>query len=394
MKNLKFHFKTSYHILVLVMMSVALSNCLPPKGIDNSSSGPDRRKQQSGGNQTAGGLGIVQMQFPDLSKLQPTGSSATSTNKLADTITAILVSVSPVDKSCKDASKFAETVNYTTTSITKKLNPGCDYHIKLALSGAAANGSDVVFYAAREAVLVKKSDIAEGRIDISMSLEASGLAKSMGFPGKISTVEPKKDSGDDDSLGGGDQNDPNRPIATPTATPTPTAPTPTPTQQVDPNPYRPTPTPTVPPSNGLPALPDSIGSMRIKGSSGEVNLASYWTTKYLYVEFSRPGCGPCVTQAQHLSQQSSRFSGGGNCKALIVIPSQQLNSWMSAIGGSSTFGGRSSYEYSGSHNGFARNFNGLDNIGSTPTMALIDRTGRVLDQRIGAEPGQAASLCR
>jgi thioredoxin-related protein len=137
-------------------------------------------------------------------------------------------------------------------------------------------------------------------------------------------------------------------------------------------------------------------NVNVTTSSGSVKLDTIFTTQYLLLDFSQPGCGPCISHAQSVNSSSSeqaRFSGSGACKILVIVAGGQLSSWQEAIGGSSTFTGRNSAEYSGGLNGFSRLF-GMSGVSSTPTFALVDRTGRVVGQSAGGMPGQVSSLCR
>ncbi len=149
------------------------------------------------------------------------------------------------------------------------------------------------------------------------------------------------------------------------------------------------PTPSKSTSSLAPSLNISLGS-----SSGSVKLSSIFSTKYLLIDFSQPGCGPCISHAKQFNSSYSmqnRYSGKGACKAITIVNPGSLGPWRSAVGGATTATGRSSYEY-----GFSKITSLLNtsSIRSTPWFILIDRTGRVLGSSAGREPPKASELCR
>jgi hypothetical protein len=371
----------SFVLLAVVFVKLAAISCLPPKGINANS---DRTSKKQGASGTSGGPGTIMLQFPALSNLTTGVSTNLNSNSnsyltMSTVIQTIIISVSPVDKNCKGATKVSESIIYSNELISKKLNPNCDYHARIALGGKTALGSDAVYYSMKNAEQIESSELQSGSVKLYLTLEASGSAKAQGLPATIATVEPGSDTSPETS--------PNiypSPTFQPTGTPQPTS-TPTPTPNPNPNPN---------PNNGLSPLPSNLAKLSLQGAQTAITLGSYWTTKYLYVEFSRPGCGPCVDMAGSLSGEESRFGGRGDCKALVVVPNQQLSSWHSAIGGAQTFAGRSSFAFSGSHDGFASYFEGIGTIESTPTIALIDRSGKAVGLDVGQSPALANQLCR
>lgn len=182
-----------------------------------------------------------------------------------------------------------------------------------------------------------------------------------------------------------------------TVTPTPTTPS------VVPTPILPTSSPTVAPTITPTATPGGASkpltltpsqNVTLKESTGQTsNLASYFENNdYLVIDLSQYYCSYCRTLAnQHNSSTSFQSKmTGGKCKALTVVPNGDLSLWSSAYP-SSTFTGSTSRGIS-SLSGVASAF-GV-NFGGTPTVFIINRSGKLIDQQVGSVPSGLNSLCQ
>ena len=113
----------------------------------------------------------------------------------------------------------------------------------------------------------------------------------------------------------------------------------------------------------------------------------------MILDFSQVGCFYCTELAKKNDKDSNfqRLVSGSKCRAATILPKGQVSDWIDAIGGSGTHGAKESYSYSNGLNGFGKLF-GIS-VPSTPTVIIVDRTGKILDKQIGAMPGQISTLC-
>jgi thiol-disulfide isomerase/thioredoxin len=148
-----------------------------------------------------------------------------------------------------------------------------------------------------------------------------------------------------------------------------------------------------PQPQGLTDLPASL-NVSLTSSAGAVPLKQVFTKKYMLVDFSRPGCGPCVSVAQNLDEDSQfkgMFGTNSNCSFMSVIPPNQLSDWKDTVGQKSWTASHS-FEYSGSHSAFGKLFD--FQITATPTFLLVDRTGKVVKNSTGGLPSGLSSMCQ
>jgi hypothetical protein len=162
----------------------------------------------------------------------------------------------------------------------------------------------------------------------------------------------------------------------------------------------PGPAPSPQPSPGLLPLPQSIaGAALIGPNSKATTLNEIFTTQYLLIDYSQLGCGYCVQHARAVNNDQKfkdMMAGQGKCKSLTVVSTSQVDSWITQfdrdLGNISTFSGKTSYGYETGATGFGRLL-GVK-ITGTPTVQLIDRTGKVVVQDGRSNPQQVEGLCR
>ena len=171
------------------------------------------------------------------------------------------------------------------------------------------------------------------------------------------------------------------PTAQPTAMPT-SAPLPT---------TGPTPAPTAAPTKPAAALTAAQNVALTGGASGDTVASYFGDNNYLIIDLSQYNCTYCRQLAsQH--QSDTKFQTAmqsGKCTALTVVPGSEISSWQ-RLYPTSTYAGRTSRGVASEGN-FARAFS-LD-FNATPTVFMIDRTGKVVDSAVGEFPAKVSSLC-
>jgi hypothetical protein len=261
-------------------------------------------------------------------------------------VTGIHLTVIP-DSSCAVAGTSIDTIMATrnSTALQQKVAKGCGYDIRVELGRKDPTDSNSialleVFYAASQSTRITASDTVQDNISVKLSLALTDAGRNAGLPEK-------------------------------------------------PN-LNPTPNPT--PNSSSTTLAANL-NVSLQGQNSLLKLADVFTTDYLLVDFSRPGCGPCVQLAQEheASAEFKALTTGTKCRAATIIPEGELSDWITTLGGSSTRTAKESYEYNGGHSGFATLF-GVS-ISATPTFIITDRSGHVLDEAVGSLPTQFRELC-
>jgi thioredoxin-related protein len=169
-------------------------------------------------------------------------------------------------------------------------------------------------------------------------------------------------------------------------------PSPIPNPSVNPSPS-PSVNPTPSPGNKPINLAGSKNVSLTDASGGKSDLQTYFENNdYLVIDLSQYNCVYCRQLASKHNSDSvfqSRMQNG-KCKTLTVVPNGDLSSWIRAYP-SSGFTGKTSRGIS-SLSGLASAY-GV-NFGGTPTVFMIDRTGKIMGQQVGGTPSQIASLCQ
>ena len=113
----------------------------------------------------------------------------------------------------------------------------------------------------------------------------------------------------------------------------------------------------------------------------------------MILDFSQVGCFYCTELAKKNENDSDfqRLISGSKCRAATILPNGQVSDWIDATGGPNTHGAKETYSYKGGHSGMGKIF-GIS-ISGTPTVIVLDRTGQIVDQKVGAMPGQISTLC-
>jgi hypothetical protein len=308
-------------------------------------------------------LSSINMKMPKVDQLTTTDGKTP--------VTGVRVLIVPVDATCPNATNLDQsmTINNIST-IQQKVAKGCDYELTAALGlyDDSSKSLSGIYYAVNAPSRITAAMTKDDKISVSVSLSLTEEGRRIGLPESVPTPPS-----------------PTPPSPTP---PSPTPPNPTPPNPTPPNPTPPSPTP------GIPELSSSL-NVTVSSLTGDLPLKNVFTKQYMMVDFSRPGCGPCVQISQQLERDSSfksMFDNSATCTLMTVIPRDQLSDWADTIGGRSTWGARHSFEYSGSHSGFARLFN--YNLSATPSFIIVDRTGRVVESAVGRLPSKMNSLCK
>lgn len=335
-----------------LLLSLLLAGCVPTSNID------------SGSSKNSSKLSSVQMNMPAADTLK--------TKDGQKPVTGLRLSITPVDAaSCPSGTTINQVISTLgATTIQQKVLKGCDYDLKVELGkfDSAQNGFNLqtlgaVYYAPSAPTRITADQTRDDRISVRVSLALTEEGRRIGLPESLPVPSPVP------------QQQPQQPATPPQAQP-PVVPPPV------------TPAPTPQPGTQLPALPAKL-NVSLTGPGGNVALPTIFTTKYLVVDYSRPGCGPCVSLAKSLENNAGfqQMMKGSKCRALTVIPKNQLEDWNASVGGRHT--AETSYEYT--HSQFAALFN--SSVSATPTVMIVDRTGAVVDRKVGGLPDKLNSLC-
>lgn len=328
-----------------------VASCVPPQDANQIGAGKGSK------------LSSVQMSMPAAESLKTSSGQSP--------VTGVRLSIKPSDPaSCTKGSSIDQVLPVQGLSaIQQKIIKGCDYDLKVELGKFedAANSFNLqtlgaVYYAPTQSTRISAEQTRDDRIAVRVSLALTEEGRRIGLPENL-------------------------PVPTPNTEPQP-EPRPQPEPQPEPQPQpQPQPQPRPQPPQPSP-LPSGL-NITMKGRNGNVALTSVFTTPYLVVDFSRPGCGPCVSLAKRLEQDANfkRMMAGSKCRSITLVPSNQLEDWLDAVGGSHT--AEHSFEYT--HSRFASAVG--TSVSSTPTVIIVDRNGRVVDRNVGGLPSKLSSLC-
>lgn len=329
--------KTTYSLPTVFVVAAAVatitSSCRITSGVVNDS-------KKSGG---VSKVADVKVNLPSADQFKPSQGSAV--------VNALQLTVKPKDSNCSGATQInAAIIPYNTPTLSEKFHKGCDYILTLAIGEKSAAGVFKAYYLSSEtAVTASALEVIPVNIAINLSLTPDGQAA--GMPASLS-INP----------------------------PTPSNP------------------PVTPPNNGLAALAPQIAVDLKQISGGQtktVPLASLFTTEYLVIDYSQPGCGPCMNHATLMNKPAyaERFSGKGKCTSIVMIENPQLGAWQN-IYKESTYVGSHSFSYSkGNLDSFSSLFGG-NGITNTPTFMIVDRAGKLIASNEGTEPKEVDSLCK
>ncbi len=335
-----------------LLLSLLLAGCVPTSNID-SSSGKKSSK-----------LSSVQMSMP--------AADALTTKDGQKPVTGLRLSITPVNAAaCPSGTTINEVISTLgATSVQQKVIKGCDYDVKVELGKfeSAQNGFNLqtlgaVYYAPSAPTRITADQTRDDKISVRVSLALTEEGRRIGLPESLPVPSPVPQQQTPQPA--------NPPQTQPPVVPPPVTPAPTPQ-----------------PGTQLPALPAKL-NVNLTGPGGSVPLSTIFSTKYLVVDYSRPGCGPCVSLAKSLEKNASfqQMMKGSKCRALTVIPKNELEDWNAAVGG--PHAAETSYEYT--HSQFASLFG--TSISATPTVMIVDRNGAVVDKKVGGLPDKLNSLC-
>jgi hypothetical protein len=330
------------------LTSLLIMGCVPPTTSEKT------------GGRSGSRLSSVQMNMPSLESLKTADGRAP--------VTGLRLSIRPTDPAtCTKGSSIDQVLPIQgLPAIQQKIIKGCDYDLRVELGKFEDNAGGfnlqslgAVYYSPNQSTRITAEQTRDDKIAVRVSLALTDEGRRIGLPENL-------------------------PVPSPVPEPQP-EPQPQPQPQPEPQPQpQPQPEPQPQPS----ALPSSL-QVTMKGRSGNVGLESIFTTPYLVVDFSRPGCGPCVNLARRLENDSNfqRLMSGSKCRSVTLVPSGQLEDWVAVAGGSHT--AATSYEYA--HSRFASAVG--TTVSSTPTVIIINRTGQVVAKNVGGLPSQLQSMC-
>ena len=336
--NAKFGSKAA--LTISLLPALIHTSCVPKYGSD---AGTLRRGSH---------LSQIQMKMPAIDAL------TTADGKKP--IDGIRIVISPVDMNCANATKIDDILpTQSTPSLQKKIAKGCDYDLKIELGKIDASGGNAsvlkeIYYAPVTATRITADMTKDDKISVRASLQLTEAGKAIGLPASLPGPSPTPD-----------------PMPQPIPPPKP-IPQPNPQQLTD--------------------LPSNF-AVSLVGASGPVKFSDLFTTEYMIIDFSQVGCFYCTELAKKNERDSEfqRLVKGSKCRAATILPNGQVEDWIGAIGGSSTHGAKESFSYSKGLSGFGSLF-GIS-VPTTPTVIIVDRTGKIIQKQVGGMPSQISSLC-
>jgi hypothetical protein len=146
----------------------------------------------------------------------------------------------------------------------------------------------------------------------------------------------------------------------------------------------------------LTPLPRDKGNFNLTAMSGQKStLKDLFTTPYMMIEASSPGCGGCVQMAQMMNGNSENakqlhelFSGKKCTKAILV---DNLQGWKAKFP-ANTYVGKASYDAGTSPMTVLRSFGFQGN--AIPAFIFVDREFNIIEKSVGSLPREIYNKCR
>lgn len=328
--------KSTLQATLLLAVLTSVSSCLKPASSKYGNQGGSTK------------LTSVNMQLPSSSVFKPTSGDAT--------VNAIRLVVTPIDSKCEDATKIDQINDYDDTTISKQFVKNCDYTVILALGEKDTDGDFKPYYQNAFGQRVSKADLQTSPAKISLSLKLTEEGKAANMPASI--VIP--------------QSTDNEPT--------------TDTQKSA--------------NNSQTQLSENFSQARLVGpGSKETTLNEVFTSQYLLINYSQIGCSYCVQHAMANnvdSELQKMMTNSPKCKGITVVDSTTLSSWTRQFdrdpNAPTTFTGKTSYGYSGGATRFASLFK--TSITGTPTIHLVDRTGKIVVADARSNPSAINQYCQ
>jgi len=254
--------------------------------------------------------------------------------------------IKPVDAACPGATNLDQISEYSATaSLNASLRQGCDYTLSLALGSRDATSTTALketYFKSNTPRAVAKTEI-EGRptvsLDVRVQLQPDGQAIGLRV-------------GPGGNPGGGSVN-PN--------------PTPMPGPQL--------------------SAAQNISLTSAGGQSKKIS--DLFKGRYLVVDVSQTGCPPCEDMARTINGDPAlqKMLDGEACSSVTLIPGSNLPAWVRAVGGTVA-----THSYGIATFAAAEQLLGM-RVARTPTFAIFDRQGRVVDSAVNGFPAQLRRLC-
>jgi thioredoxin-related protein len=266
-------------------------------------------------------------------------------------VNGLQIVIAPVDRNCPGAVSIDRTFAISgMKSLQEKVTKGCDYdvHASLGMLNGNSNVLAKVFYAMEVPERVTAAMTKNDRISVNLKLSITNEGQQAGFPTSGISSAPDQ-SGDTPDL------------------------------------------------QNLPELSRKL-QVDLVGVNGRRSLSQVFNKEYLIVDFSQAGCAYCLTLAQRLEHDrefQNMIQNSNRCTFMTIVPAGGLDSWidaLSSIGGQDSLEASSSYEYAGSHSGFAALF-GLA-APSTPTIIVADRQGTLHFNQVVGDVPDFSSFCK
>lgn len=303
---------------------------------------------QAGANAESSSLTDLDVQLPDRTGLKAkVPDIETKMNGYHLTVQA---------SGCSNGKNVSQVGDYKNSEkINASLVQGCDHVISIALGNKDAGGVALkaVYFKSIGASIKKEAIVGQTSINVPLGVDLTDEGKAIGLG---STTSPQ-------------------PIVSPIP-------------NVSPQP-NPTNTPIVNTEAQLAAEKDAS----LKYSAGKTSkLSAEFKGKYLVLDFSSIGCPPCVAMAERFNQDTAKqkMFDGTVCSHATLIPGGDISGWSSRFGNTPV--GQHSWAVDGGSTNYAANKLNSP-ITATPTVLVIDRSGKVVARAVGSYPSEISSLC-
>lgn len=149
------------------------------------------------------------------------------------------------------------------------------------------------------------------------------------------------------------------------------------------------------PAEPAPSIPSDKDFDLVDSAGKTEKLSSIFKGKYMLLDFSSSSCGYCIQRAGEMDGDTAlqKQLDGSKCSHATFVPQDDLQNWFAAIGGSSTFSAKHSYQLNSARMGKIVEAFGVTFSG-TPTFILIDATGKSVADENGVPADAINQHCK
>lgn len=140
-------------------------------------------------------------------------------------------------------------------------------------------------------------------------------------------------------------------------------------------------------------LPVLTVDFAMTGPTGALKLSDVFKKQYAVLDLSQRYCNPCLNLAAEKNSDDhfQDLVTNNQCDFIAFVGERDLSDWRNVIGASS-FVGEKSYSAGRTASIPAAKFG--FSLRFTPTVIIVDRSGKVLASKVGAVPDEIENLCQ